>query len=114
MYLDFCYNPMLSIIKVSRNHGMLLRTHLKVKGLSGIPNSSPSPSLGFGPPGEGLSVWNKSTMALRFILVGGQPLNEPVVKQGPFVVNKQAEIEKTIKDCSCKNGLEMARCWRSK
>lgn len=33
-------------------------------------------------PGEGLSVWNKSSMALRFILVGGKPLNEAVVQQG--------------------------------
>ncbi|KAL2530093.1 Pirin-like protein [Forsythia ovata] len=63
-------------------------------------------------PGEGLSVWNKSFEPLRFILVGGQPLNEPVVQHGPFVMNTQAEIDKTIEDYYYgKNGFEMARHW---
>ncbi|CAA3024752.1 Hypothetical predicted protein [Olea europaea subsp. europaea] len=66
-------------------------------------------------PGDGLSVWNKSSSKiLRFILVGGQPLNEPVVQHGPFVMNTQDEIDKTVEDyCYCKNGFEMARFWRS-
>ncbi|XP_075511535.1 pirin-like protein [Primulina tabacum] len=65
-------------------------------------------------PGEGLSVWNKSSMPLRFILVGGQPLNEPVAQHGPFVMNSQAEIDKTMEDYFYKrNGFEMARYWRS-
>ncbi|CAI9778239.1 unnamed protein product [Fraxinus pennsylvanica] len=65
--------------------------------------------------GDGLSVWNKSSSKLlRFILVGGQPLNEPVVQHGPFVMNTQDEIDKTVEDyCYCKNGFEMARFWRS-
>lgn len=66
-------------------------------------------------PGEGLSVWNRSSKTLRFVLIAGQPLNEPVVQYGPFVMNTQAEIEQTFKDYrSCKNGFEMAKYWKSK
>ncbi|KAL2507293.1 Pirin-like protein [Forsythia ovata] len=65
-------------------------------------------------PGDGLSVLNKSSKQLRFVLVGGQPLNEPVVQHGPFVMNTQDEIDKTVEDYYyCKNGFEMARFWRS-
>ncbi|BBG93523.1 RmlC-like cupins superfamily protein [Prunus dulcis] len=35
-------------------------------------------------PGDGLSVCNKTSEPLRFVLVGGQPINEPVVQHGPL------------------------------
>ncbi len=35
---------------------------------------------------------------VRFIFVGGSPLNETVVHYGPFVMNTQAEIERAIDD----------------
>ncbi|KAK9714229.1 hypothetical protein RND81_06G080200 [Saponaria officinalis] len=64
--------------------------------------------------GDGLNVWNMSSGVLRFALIGGQPINEPVVQYGPFVMNTQAEIEKTFEDYQlCKNGFEMAKYWRS-
>nr|XP_010929841.1 pirin-like protein [Elaeis guineensis] len=64
--------------------------------------------------GDGLSVWNRSAKPLRFLLFGGQPLNEPVVQHGPFVMNTQDEIEQTIEDYhQCKNGFEKAKHWKS-
>ncbi|XP_061348362.1 pirin-like protein [Gastrolobium bilobum] len=64
--------------------------------------------------GDGLSVWNKSEQALRFVLIGGQPLNEPVARHGPFVMNTQSEIKKTIQDYHFrKNGFEMGKYWTS-
>lgn len=64
--------------------------------------------------GDGVSVWNKASKPLRFVLVAGQPLNEPVVQYGPFVMNTQAEIDQTIEDYHyCKNGFENAKYWRS-
>nr|XP_043629163.1 pirin-like protein [Erigeron canadensis] len=64
--------------------------------------------------GDGLSVWNNGSKPLRFVLIGGQPLNEPVVQYGPFVMNTQAEIKQALQDYQhCQNGFEMAKYWRS-
>lgn len=64
--------------------------------------------------GDGLEAWNKSSKPLRFVLVGGEPLREPVVQCGPFVMNTQEEIDQTIEDYeNCTNGFESARHWIS-
>jgi len=34
----------------------------------------------------------------RFLLIGGRPLNEPIVQYGPFVMNTEQEISQAIKD----------------
>ncbi|KAK4356777.1 hypothetical protein RND71_022387 [Anisodus tanguticus] len=66
-------------------------------------------------PGEGLSVWNKSSKPLKFVLIGGQPINEPVVQYGPFVMNTKTEIMQAYQDYQLgKNGFERARQWCSK
>jgi redox-sensitive bicupin YhaK (pirin superfamily) len=39
---------------------------------------------------------------MRFLLVSGKPLNEPIARWGPFVMNTQAEIEQTLEEL--KNG----------
>ncbi|XP_062213999.1 pirin-like protein [Phragmites australis] len=65
-------------------------------------------------PGDGLSVWNKSGAPLRFALVGGQPLDEPVVQHGPFVMNTRTEIQQAMEDYYYgRNGFEKARQWSS-
>lgn len=64
--------------------------------------------------GDGLYASNKSSKALRFILVGGEPLGEPVRQYGPFVMNTQEQIDQTIEDYeNCTNGFEKARQWKS-
>ncbi|XP_057765552.1 pirin-like protein [Salvia miltiorrhiza] len=66
--------------------------------------------------GEGHAVYasNHSSKPLRFILVGGQPLGEPVHQYGPFVMNTQQQIDQTIEDYeNCTNGFEKARHWKS-
>ena len=35
---------------------------------------------------------------VRFLLVSGRPLNEPIARWGPFVMNTQAEIEQTLEE----------------
>ncbi|XP_019100971.1 PREDICTED: pirin-1-like [Camelina sativa] len=63
-------------------------------------------------PGGLVSVWNKSTSrSLRFLLIAGEPIGEPVVQCGPFVMNSQAEIDLAFDDYqNAKNGFEMAKC----
>jgi hypothetical protein len=39
-----------------------------------------------------------SAQPVRFLLVSGQPLNEPVARYGPFVMNTRAEIEQTLRE----------------
>ena len=45
-----------------------------------------------------LAVPASHTSTAQVLLLGGMPLNEPVVQQGPFVMNTRAEIEQAIED----------------
>ncbi|KAF9128036.1 hypothetical protein BGW39_005377 [Mortierella sp. 14UC] len=50
----------------------------------------------------------------RFVLIAGQPLNEPIVQHGPFVMNTHEEIYETFFDFrNAVNGFERANQWRS-
>ena len=44
---------------------------------------------------------------VRFLLISGQPLNEPIARYGPFVMNTQAEIDQALEDL--KNGTFVKR-----
>ncbi|KAJ7567035.1 hypothetical protein O6H91_02G129100 [Diphasiastrum complanatum] len=65
-------------------------------------------------PGDGVSIWNKPGSASRVVLIGGQPLNEPVVQYGPFVMNTWDEIKQAVHDFQhARNGFEKAGSWHS-
>ncbi|KAF5729637.1 pirin-like family protein [Tripterygium wilfordii] len=116
MYLDFALKPRAQMHQSIQESWNAFVYIIEGEGVFGIPNSSPVSAhhVLVLSPGDGLSVWNKSSKPLRFALVGGQPLNEPVVQYGPFVMNTQAEIDQTIEDYHhSKNGFEKAKYWRS-
>jgi redox-sensitive bicupin YhaK (pirin superfamily) len=116
MYLDFTLKPgshLQQLVPKSWNAFVYI---LEGEGIFGNQKSHPTTShhillLGLG---DGLEAWNKSSKVLRFILVGGEPLGEPIVQFGPFVMNTQQEIDQTIDDFeNYTNGFEKARHWKS-
>jgi len=116
MYLDFTLKPGSHLEQPIPSSWNAFVYVLEGEGIFGNSRSVPATAhhlllLGCG---DGLEVWNKSSKALRFVLVGGEPLGEPVVQVGPFVMNSQEEIDQTIEDYeNCINGFEKARDWRS-
>lgn len=116
LYLDFTMNPATQLHQEIPESWNAFVYIIEGEGVFGTPNASAVAAqhvLALG-PGDGLSVWNRSSNTLRFVLIAGQPLNEPVAQYGPFVMNTQAEIDRTIEDYqNYKNGFEMARNWRS-
>ena len=64
--------------------------------------------------GEEIEFENANGKKARFVLIGGQPLGEPVVQHGPFVMNTREEINQAFKDYQFgQNGFENAHQWKS-
>jgi len=50
----------------------------------------------------------------EIVLIAGQPLDQPVVQYGPFVMTSREEIQSTLIDYQLgKNGFEKAHTWKS-
>ncbi|XP_036419051.1 pirin isoform X2 [Colossoma macropomum] len=65
--------------------------------------------------GDCVRVENQSSEEAHFVLIAGEPINEPVVQHGPFVMTTEEEIEQTIRDFRTgTNGFERAKHWQSK
>ena len=47
--------------------------------------------------GEGLQVKTQDK-GVRFVLIGGKPLNEPVAQHGPFVMSNSIELRQAMED----------------
>ena len=57
----------------------------------------PQHSLAVLSPGDSVEV-SAGVNGARFILVSGQPLHEPIVQYGPFVMSTQEEIAQALRD----------------
>ncbi|KAL8007518.1 putative rmlC-like cupin domain superfamily, pirin, rmlC-like jelly roll [Plasmopara halstedii] len=63
---------------------------------------------------KGDGVMLQAEDRLEVIVMTGQPLEEPVVQYGPFVMSSKDEIQQTWEDFqSAKNGFENAHTWAS-
>ncbi|KAJ3127819.1 hypothetical protein HK098_005713 [Nowakowskiella sp. JEL0407] len=47
---------------------------------------------------SGIKMTNVGTETAEVLLLGAKPLNEPMARQGPFVMNTRAEIEQAYRD----------------
>jgi len=56
-----------------------------------------APKLAVWDDGDSVEVRTDKTPA-RFLLVSGKPLNEPIARHGPFVMNTREEIEQTLRE----------------
>ncbi|XP_032812525.1 pirin isoform X1 [Petromyzon marinus] len=64
--------------------------------------------------GDHVIMQNQDREEAHFVLVAGEPLKEPIVQHGPFVMNTQEEIEEAISDFrNGTNGFERAKGWKS-
>jgi len=60
------------------------------------------------------SVRDDARQETQFVLIAGQPLDQPVVQHGPFVMTSQEDIRQAVMDfVSHKNGFERAKSWES-
>lgn len=65
-------------------------------------------------PGDHIQATNTGSTQLHFVLIAGEPINEPIVQHGPFVMNTYDEISQAITDYSMgQNGFERAPGWKS-
>ena len=77
---------------------------LSGSGLFGLDEQGQAVNVGarhmviFGNHGEQLDITAGPEAPLDFLLLGGVPLNEPVVRYGPFVMNSEAEIHQAVVD----------------
>jgi quercetin 2,3-dioxygenase len=117
MYLDFTVRPRGAVRQPVRASWNAFAYVLEGEGVFGAERCAPVGAhhlllLGHG---DGLEVWNKSPdRPLRFLLVAGEPIGEPVAQLGPFVMNTEEEIDMTVNDFECyANGFEKARHWKS-
>ncbi len=61
-----------------------------------------------------LTLLHHPNRGLSLVLVSGQPIREPIVQHGPFVMNTREEIQKAFIDYqSGRNGFENAVVWES-
>ncbi|KAJ4980456.1 hypothetical protein NE237_031293 [Protea cynaroides] len=112
MFLDFTLKPGAHLQQPIPSLWNSFIYVLEGEGVFSKPESSPTKAhyillLG---SGDGVEAWNQSSKLLRFILVGAEPIGEPVVQYGPFVMNTQEEIDQAIDDYEhCINGFENAK-----
>jgi redox-sensitive bicupin YhaK (pirin superfamily) len=64
--------------------------------LNGEPEAGDGDLAIFAPAGTGITV--KASADAKLLVMGGEPIAEPIVGHGPFVMNSRAEIQQAFED----------------
>ena len=106
IYLDVSLAPNTAFSQVVVSDHAAIAYIFEGEGIFGADESGQEPKVGqprlmvFG--GGDLVSARATDQGVRFLLMAGKPLNEPIARYGPFVMNTQAEIEQTLEEL--KNG----------
>ena len=101
-YLDVRVPPNTSFSQAIASGHAAIAYVFEGEGTFGSDGSEKEPTIGqprlivFG-DGDRVSV-RAMDRGVRFLLIAGRPLNEPIARWGPFVMNTQAEIEQTLQE----------------
>lgn len=101
IYLHFTLQPGATIVQPVPKEYNAFAYVLDGSGLFGIEQHGKDGQMViFAQDGEEVAIANSidAQQALDILLIAGVPLNEPVVRYGPFVMNTEAEIMQAIKD----------------
>jgi redox-sensitive bicupin YhaK (pirin superfamily) len=95
-YLDVALPPGSTFVQsVPRGHSAFAYLFEGEARFAG--NHVAAPHLVVWDDGDSVEV-NAEKSPARFLLVSGKPLNEPVARHGPFVMNTREEIEQTLRE----------------
>ncbi|MGE5452073.1 MAG: pirin family protein [Acidobacteriota bacterium] len=102
LYLDLHLPPGASFEQVLPGHHnafvYVYRGELDIDGTAVQPQRMAILANGTACDGIRLRAATHATETTRALLIAGQPLNEPIVQYGPFVMNSAAEIHQAIAD----------------
>lgn len=101
-YLHFSLNPGSRITHLLQSNYRVFTCIISGEGLFGkdeIPGKRGNVVL-FKSDGDSIKIKSSSnnTEPLQFLLIAGIPLNEPIARYGPFVMNTKEEIYRAIED----------------
>jgi hypothetical protein len=83
-------------LPIAEGHSAALLTLSGVAGLDGGAKAAHAEIAVFDPAGENVAV--RAERDLTALVMAGEPIAEPVVGYGPFVMNTEAEIDQAIAD----------------
>ena len=101
-YLDVSIEPQSSFVQpIERGHTAFAYV-FEGQGLFGVDDQEggefvSSPKLVILGDGDYVAV-QTAEQAVRFLLISGAPLNEPIARYGPFVMNTSEEIQQALRD----------------
>lgn len=76
--------------------------------------SDPHCTIVMGHEGTKIRAKTSSSTGAKFVIIAGEPINEPIVQHGPFVMNTKDEIMQAFMDYQMgRNGFERAARWQS-